>query len=76
MKNLDTKSPTNNNKIEVFTALCDARAHLWSEFAYELHEAVDELQYWAVKTGLVGEIGQDEVQRIMAEAFQRRRFAP
>jgi hypothetical protein len=36
---------------------------------YSLHEAVDVLQRDAVRDGLVDELGQDEVQRIISEAF-------
>jgi hypothetical protein len=39
----------------------------------DLHEAVDVLQADAVASGLVHEIGQDEVQRIIASAFHRER---
>ena len=47
----------------------DARPLLWQAGASDLHEAVDKLQADAVRDGLVAEIGQDEVQHILAEAF-------
>jgi hypothetical protein len=46
-----------------------ARALLWSAGELELPEAVDELQVAAERDGLVAGVGQDEVQRLMAEAF-------
>lgn len=63
--------------VDVFKALCETRALRWAdgEIAKEhggdgwIGWAVDPLQAWAVNNGLVREIGQDEVQRIMAEAF-------
>jgi hypothetical protein len=54
-----------------FTARCEARALLYHDGEITLHEAVDGLQLSAVESGLVREIGQDEVQAIMAAAFER-----
>jgi hypothetical protein len=42
---------------------------LWQAGEFDLHEAVDKLQADAERTGLVAEIGQDAVQKIMADAF-------
>jgi hypothetical protein len=39
--------------------------------ALELHESVDILQYTAIRTGLVDELGQDRVQKILSEAFKK-----
>jgi hypothetical protein len=55
--------------LEVFELRCLARARLWREGAFELSVAVDELQYAAVRAGLLDALGQDEVQAIMAAAF-------
>jgi hypothetical protein len=55
--------------VKVFTARCEARALLYYASELTLHAAVDELQVSAVKSGLVGAIGQDAVQTIMARAF-------
>ena len=55
--------------IEVFELRAWARAYLWSIGEYSLHEAVDVLQHDAVRTGLVAAIGQDQVQRILADTF-------
>ena len=54
---------------EVFAALCEARARLWQAGEFDLHEAVDFLQRWAVRNKLVRAYGQDAVQAIMARAF-------
>ena len=57
--------------IEVFAALCWARGHLWREgHIADIPGAVDALESWAAHAGLIERIGQDEVQRIMGEAFQ------
>jgi hypothetical protein len=54
-----------------FELRCWARAYLWKCCEFDLHEAVDKLQTDAVRDGLDDEIGQDEVQRVMAGAFHR-----
>jgi hypothetical protein len=59
--------------VDIFRARCEARAMLYAAGALELHEAVDILQYFAVRTGLVDELGQDQVQRLMSDAFARWR---
>jgi hypothetical protein len=61
--------------LEVFELRCWARAYLWAACELDLHEAVDVLQTDAVKSGLVDEIGQDAVQRVLADAFHRLREA-
>jgi hypothetical protein len=55
--------------VEIFRARCEARAVLFASGEITLHDAVDGLQADAVASGLVARIGQDEVQRIMAQAF-------
>lgn len=52
-----------------FPALCGARAYAYGQGEVSLQDAVDTLQDWAVTRGLVELVGQDEVQRMMAEAF-------
>jgi hypothetical protein len=54
---------------EIFAARCQARAQLVAAGEMDLHDAVDGLQADAEVSGLVDELGQDEVQRIMGEAF-------
>lgn len=66
------------DKIESFRALCWSRALRWKEGSitaehdgdHWIGHAVDPLQAWAEKNGLVQLIGQDEVQQILAEAFR------
>jgi hypothetical protein len=55
--------------LDVFELRAWARAKLWQAGEFDLHEAVDKLQADAERTGLVDAIGQDDVQRILAEAF-------
>ena len=50
-------------------ARAEARAILWAACEFGLHEAVDILQTAALTSGLVAQIGQDQVQRILSEAF-------
>jgi hypothetical protein len=57
--------------LETFAARCEARAALWQAGELTLHDAVDELQADAVRHGLVADVGQNEVQRIIAEAFAK-----
>jgi hypothetical protein len=59
--------------LEVFTARAEARALLWQAGEFDLHEAVDALQAAAERDGLVAELGQDEVQCLLAEAFRKVR---
>lgn len=54
---------------QAFPALCVARAWHWSQGEETLQDAVDWLQDWADTRGLVGFIGQDRVQAIMADAW-------
>jgi hypothetical protein len=55
--------------IDVFRERCEARAILVEACVYDLHDAVDGLQQAAIESGLVAEIGQDAVQKMMADAF-------
>ena len=57
------------DRLEVFRERCLARALLVREGLQDFQEAVDGLQNAAVAYGLVGRFGQDEIQAIMAEAF-------
>jgi hypothetical protein len=67
MTDISKQSPA--DKSARFAALCWARARLFAEDVYTLHQAVDELQAWAMTNGLVTDIGQDAVQKIRADAF-------
>jgi hypothetical protein len=57
------------DSLEAFKARCWAKALLVSEGLMDFHEAVDGLQNAAVAFRLAERVGQDEVQRILAEAF-------
>jgi hypothetical protein len=65
----DFRALRRNTPREVFELRCWARARLYAEGEYSLHNAVDELQAAAEQSGLVAAIGQDAVQEIMATAF-------
>jgi hypothetical protein len=62
--------------VVVFIARAEARALLWQANEFDLHEAIDALQADAERTGLVAAIGQDRVQEILTEAFQKVRGEP
>jgi hypothetical protein len=60
--------------VAVFALRAWARAVLWQCSQYDdLPEAIDPLQDFAVTSGLVDRLGQDEVQRLLADAFHRVR---
>ena len=68
-----TEPAARPSALEVFIARAEARALLWQCGEMDMHEAVDALQSAAVRDGLVAELGQDEVQRLLAEAFRKIR---
>ncbi len=53
----------------MFCELAIVHADMARLAAMDLHEAVDSLQYLAERWGLIEAFGQDQVQTIMAEAF-------
>jgi hypothetical protein len=55
--------------LAVFRLRCEARAMLHQVGVLDLHEAVDVLQEYAARSGLVDMIGDEEVQGIMSDAF-------
>jgi hypothetical protein len=55
--------------LECFVERAESRAFLWSVGELTLHDAVDVLQADAVRDGLIEQIGQDHVQKILAECF-------
>jgi hypothetical protein len=56
--------------LDVFIERASARALLWAESEIDtIQSAVDRLQEFAERSGLVGEIGQDAVQEIPSDAF-------
>jgi hypothetical protein len=60
-------------ELTVFEARAEARAKLYAFGEIELHDAVDGLQANAVASCLVDNVGQDEVQRLIASAFEKLR---
>jgi hypothetical protein len=61
--------PVTVSKCDIFIARAWARATLFAAGEMTLHTAVDQLQQDAVASGLVAELGQDEIQHIMSAAF-------
>jgi hypothetical protein len=61
---------------EVFFARCEARALLHVNGYLSLHDAVDDLQSYAERSGLVDIIGQDDAQAIMSAAFAHVETVP
>jgi hypothetical protein len=58
--------------LEVFTARADAVATLISNhFLADKQSAADGLWRSAEETGLVAELGVDQVQQLLAEAFRK-----
>jgi hypothetical protein len=55
--------------IDVFREVCEARALLVKACLFDLQDAVDGLQADAERSGLIDDIGQDAVQKVMADAF-------
>lgn len=58
---------------DIFRARAEARAALFVAGELDLHQAVDALQAAAISSSLLGEIGQDAVQAILATAFGKAR---
>jgi hypothetical protein len=56
--------------LKVLEARAEARARLWASCdILDLLDAVDPLQAYAERSGLVDRMGQDAVQAIIADAF-------
>jgi hypothetical protein len=55
--------------VAVLIARVEARAILWREGELTLHDAVDQLLADAERDGLVGKLGADRVQQILADGF-------
>jgi hypothetical protein len=54
---------------DIFRERCAVAALAYASGASTLLDAVDDVQHYAIKSGLLAEIGQDGVQAIMAAAF-------
>jgi hypothetical protein len=59
--------------LTVLEMRAESRAYLWWKYQIEIHEAVDPLQEFAERSGLVTSHGQDFVQRIISAPFTRLR---
>ena len=57
------------NLLDAFIERAKGRAYLWSIGELTLHEAVDVLQADAERDGLIEQIGQDQIQKILGECF-------
>ena len=55
--------------VDAFIERAESRAYLWSIDELTLHEAVDVLQADAERDGLIEQIGQDQMQKILDECF-------
>jgi hypothetical protein len=55
--------------LDVLAVRARVRAYLVSSGDFDLHDAVDGLQAYAIESGLVDAVGQDRVQSILSEAF-------
>jgi hypothetical protein len=64
-----SEDPQRPSSRAAFELRCWSRARLYVEGELELREAVDALQLGAAASGLVDELSQDEVQRILSLAF-------
>lgn len=64
---------TRPDPVDIFRARCEARAILVEAGELAFLDAVDGLQQAAVRDGLVDKLGQNAIQRIMADAFARQR---
>lgn len=56
--------------LPIFQLRCWARATLWATCMLSLADAVDALQQYAEASGLIDELGQDEVQALISREFE------
>ncbi len=61
---------TDFTALNVFKLRAEVQAHLTAEGELDLHDAVDTLWAAAEAYGLVEQLGADEVQRILSQAFR------
>jgi hypothetical protein len=72
-RTIDQDEARQPSAISVFRERAEARAMLVANGMMDLQAAVDGMQELAASTELVLDYGQDEVQRILSEAFARSR---
>ena len=60
--------------VDAFIERAEGRAYLWLIGDLTLHEAVDVLQADAERDGLIEQIGQDQIQKILGESFASYRY--
>jgi hypothetical protein len=70
-RQIDHHESAKPDALDVLRVRAEARASLVANGYMDLIEAVDTLQAAAEAQGLVREHGQDEVQRVLAEAFAK-----
>ena len=58
----------------IFELRCWARAVLFFNGEFDMAEAVDPLQEYALRSGLVASVGQDKIQNLIAAAFTECRL--
>lgn len=69
----DAATAARPSALDVLIARVEAKATLWVAGEISLHDAVDELWHEAMRDGLVAELGPDEVQWILSDAFAPER---
>jgi hypothetical protein len=67
------KAEAKVDPLDAFVLRCEARAILVEACAMDLQEAVDGLWEAAERDGLVERLGQDQVQKILSDAFSKVR---
>ena len=72
MPNVEPPSSSDNHRKQ-FSTFCQGQASLYGSREVALIDAVDRCQNHAVAYGYVRELGQDDVQRLMHEAFKPHR---
>lgn len=70
-RKIDHQSAKPAPPLDVFRERASARAMLVAYGSMSLQDAVDGMQEAAAAQGLVGQYGQDAIQRILSEAFAR-----
>jgi hypothetical protein len=72
-RTIDQNEAKRPSAIAIFRERCSARATLVANGLMDLQTAVDGMQEVAATQGLLAEHGQDEIQRVLGDAFSRAR---